>query len=235
VPEQATIRVLVGEDSLLVRQGVERIIASAPELELVGSCGDLDSLRMLVRERRPSVVVTDIRMPPGHSDEGITLANELREDAPDVAVVVLSQHESPLYARALLRAGTKGRGYVLKERLADARQLVEIVRDVAAGGSYLDPDVLEVVLGLRGPVVDLLRNLTPREREVLALIAEGRSNVAIAAQLSISRRGVERHVNSIFAKLGVAGSTDVSPRVKAAMLYRDPAGWTRRPPTVDRP
>jgi DNA-binding NarL/FixJ family response regulator len=220
--EAARIRIVLGEDSVLVREGVERILAGAPDLELVGACGDLASLQAAVEELRPDVVLTDVRMPPTQTDEGIRLATELRRAHPEIGVVVLSQHASSGYAAALLSDGAAGRAYALKDRIVDADELIRIVREVAAGGTHLDPEVLDAVFrGSERDGENRLEHLTDREREVLALIAEGHSNSAIAAKLSISTRGVERHVNAIFDKLDVGDPGDVSRRVKAALAYLD--------------
>ena len=213
-----TIRVLLCEDSYLVREGIARIIAGAPELELVGAGADLDSVLELVDELEPDVVITDIRMPPTNTDEGIRLAVELRRRSPEVAVVVLSQHASSVYAHALLADGAARCGYVLKDRVADGAGLAEIVRSVAAGGSYLDPDVINACLAEK-PGEDRLKALTPRERDVLALVAAGKTNVAIADELGIGRRAVERHVNSIFGKLDLGDGERVSRRVTATLAY----------------
>ena len=215
-----TIKVVIGEDSFLLREGVERIVAAAPDLELAGSCGDLDSLRALIDETRPDVVLTDVRMPPTNTDEGVRLATELRTSHPDVGVIVLSQHASAVYANALLADGAAGRGYVLKDRITDKDGLVAVIRDVAAGGSHLDTGVIDVVFhGWARESDDRLKALTPRELEVLELVAAGHTNTTIAELLGIGRRAVERHVNSIFDKLDLGDPELVSRRVKAALMY----------------
>ena len=176
-----TIRVVLGEDSYIASEGIARVIERASDLELVATYGDLDALQGAVVDLAPDVVLTDVRMPPTHSDEGIRLATELHASHPEIGVVVLTQHSDPAYAMALLQAGSDGRAYLLKERLTDGRLLAEVVRSVATGGSYVDPAVVEALLkSTRGREETRLDQLTPRELEILALIAEGRSNSSIA-------------------------------------------------------
>jgi DNA-binding NarL/FixJ family response regulator len=216
----ATIRILVGEDNLIAREGVVRVLGRANDLEVVGVRGDLPSLRAAVEELRPDVVLTDVRMPPSGTDEGIRLAGELRATHPEIGVVVLSQHADPLYALALFEQGPEGRAYLLKDRLADADELARAVRQVAAGGALVDPRLLEELLTYRKESADsMLARLTPRERETLALVAEGRSNRAIASALHVTERAVERHVNAIYGKLGLHEAKDVSRRVRAALVF----------------
>ena len=210
------IRVVHGEDSVLIREGVSRILAGAPDLELVGTAEDFDGLRALVEETQPDVVVTDIRMPPTQTDEGIRMAVELNEARPEIGVVVLSQHLSKAHASLVFSGGARGRAYVLKDRIADPDELVKIIRNIAGGEAYLDPLILtEVVSGSREADRSGLNMLSPREQEVLALLAAGQSNAAIARRLDVSRRAVERHVGSIFAKLGLEDGPEVSRRVQA--------------------
>jgi DNA-binding NarL/FixJ family response regulator len=219
------IRVVLAEDNLLVRAGVVGVLASAPDIEVVGEAGDLGDVERLIAELEPDVVVTDIRMPPTGTDEGIRLAARLREERASVGVVVLSQHEEPAYALALLEAGAGGRAYLLKERVAEADDLADAVRQVASGGSVIDPRVVEGLVSANRPArrteVD---RLTPREREVLGEMAQGKSNAAIAATLVLSERAVEKHTNSIFSKLGLTEERDVNRRVKAVLLFLDDAG-----------
>jgi len=216
-----SIRVVVGEDSYLLREGVTRIVADTPDLELAGACGDIDGLRSLVDEVRPDVVLTDIRMPPTNTDEGVRLAVELRSTHPDVGVVVLSQHVSSVHAQVLLGDGADGRGYVLKDRITNGDVLAGVVRVVAAGGAHLDPRVVDAVFTERKREdEDPLNSLTPRELEVLELVAVGDTNTVIAQKLGIGMRAVERHVNSIFEKLDLGDPERVSRRVKAALAYR---------------
>jgi DNA-binding NarL/FixJ family response regulator len=221
---RVTIRVVLAEDNALLRAGVAKLLASADDLELVATAGDLDALMAAVEETAPDVVVTDIRMPPTGTDEGIRVALRLREERPSVGVVVLSQHVAATYALALLEGGAEGRAYLLKERVAEVGELLEAVRSVAAGGSVIDPKVVESLVAARRPVRSDLDRLTPRELEVLGEIAQGKSNGAIAASLVLSERAVEKHSNSIFAKLGLAEEPDVNRRVKAVLLYLEQGG-----------
>jgi DNA-binding NarL/FixJ family response regulator len=213
------IRVILAEDNYLAREGISRVLESIEDLDLVAAYGDLDAVRAAVERDRPDVVVTDIRMPPNHTDEGIRLADELRTTRPEIGVVVLSQHESPLYALALFDRGAERRAYLLKERVRDQSELGRAVREVASGGSVVDPRVVEGLLSAHTRTHTPLEELTPRELEILALIAEGRSNTAIAETLVVTKRAVERHINAIFRKLELEESEDVSRRVTAALLY----------------
>ena len=218
------IRVVLAEDNVLLRDGVARLIDAQADLELAGLAADLPSLLALIEEQAPDVVITDIRMPPTGTDEGIQAAATLRADRPGTGVVVLSQYADPAYALALLADGSEGRAYLLKERVSEVDELLNAVREVAAGGSVIDPKVVEsLVAGRRGPSSDLER-LTPRETEVLAEMAQGKSNAAIAATLVLSERAVEKHTNSIFSKLGLSEERDVNRRVKAVLLYLSDAG-----------
>jgi DNA-binding NarL/FixJ family response regulator len=214
------IRVLLGEDSLLAREGITRMLETIDDVELVDACDDLPALQDAVDRLRPDVVLTDIRMPPSFTDEGIRLAAALRTSHPKVGVVVLSQHVEPLYATALFEGGSEGRAYLLKERLADREEVGRAVREVAAGRAVIDPAVVEQLVGARRRQGESkLDTLTPRELEILALIAEGESNSAIAARLVITKRAVERHINSIFWKLDLREAEDVSLRAKAVLMY----------------
>lgn len=217
---QMTIRVVLGEDSYLASEGIARVLERATDLELVGTCGDFDGLQRAVVDLAPDVVLTDVRMPPTHSDEGIRFATELHLSHPSIGVVVLTQHTDPAYAMALLEEGSDRRAYLLKERLTDGKLLADVVRSVADGGSYVDPAVVEALLkSTQAHEQTQLGQLTPRELEILALIAEGRSNSSIAAELFLTKRAVERHINSIFLKLELGNAEDVSRRVKAALIY----------------
>ena len=214
------IRLVLAEDHYLVREGLRRLLETEPDLEVVAACGDLDSLLAAVDAERPDVVLTDIRMPPGDSDEGIQAAERLRETNPAVGVVVLSQYANPTYALALLKGGSAGRAYLLKERVDDLGQLAAAIRAVAEGGSVIDPKVVEALVaenarGERSP----LNELTPRERDVLREIADGKNNAAIAAALFLTERSVEKVIHSIFLKLGLTWETAVHKRVKAVILY----------------
>jgi DNA-binding NarL/FixJ family response regulator len=213
-----TLRVVLAEDSLLAREGIVRVLEGLDGIELVAVCGDLDSLRAEIDRSAPDVVVTDIRMPPSHTDEGVRIAEELRSTQPRTGVVVLSQHADPVYATEVFARGASRRAYLLKERLKDAGELERAIREVAEGGAVVDPRVVEELLSAR-PESSPLQSLTAREREVLELMAAGHANSAIAERLSITKRGVEHHVNALFAKLGLRDDADVSRRVKAALLY----------------
>ncbi len=214
------IRVVVAEDSYLVREGVVRLLATQPEIEVVGACGDLDALLEMVEAERPDVVLTDIRMPPTGTDEGVRAANTLRERHPDIGVVMLSQYAEPAYALALLEHGSAGRAYLLKERVSDLDQLLRAIREVAEGGSVIDPRVVEILVTARSRRQDSpLERLTPREGEVLAEMAQGRNNAGIAAALGLSERAVEKHINSLFSKLTLTEESDGHRRVKAVLVY----------------
>ena len=211
---------MFADDNYLLREGVKQLMETQPELELAAVGLDYDSLMAAVEAERPDVVVTDIRMPPTGTDEGIRAAEQIRVRHPNTGVVVLSQYAEPEYALALLEKGAGGRAYLLKERVSDIDQLVNAIREVAKGGSVIDSRVVETLVAARTRKPDSpLRDLTPREQEVLAAIAEGKNNAAIAARLFLTERAVEKHINSIFSKLGVAEEKDVHRRVKATLLY----------------
>jgi DNA-binding NarL/FixJ family response regulator len=215
-----TIRLVIAEDSLLVREGIERLLDLQPDIEVVASCEDLGSLLAAVEAERPDVLLTDIRMPPDHGDEGIRAALRLRDDHPALGVVVLSQYAEPAYALALLEGGSERRAYLLKDRVDDVDQLVGAIRAVAAGGSVIDPKVVETLVAAKSAVRDSpLDELTPRELEALHEMARGRNNAAIAEALVVTERSVEKYVHSIFAKLGLAWEENVHRRVKAVLLY----------------
>jgi DNA-binding NarL/FixJ family response regulator len=214
------VAVALADDSLIVREGVAQRLAAHAQVQVVASCGDLPSLLAAVETECPDVVVTDIRMPPTGTDEGIRLAALLRNDHPDIGVVVLSNYAEPAYALALLESGSEGRAYLLKERVHDRAQLVAAIESVAAGGSMLDSKIVEPLVAAklraeRSP----LAALTGREHEVLAEIAKGKSNAAIADTLVLTKRAVEKHINSIFLKLNLSYAEDVSKRVKATLLF----------------
>ena len=214
------IRIVVAEDHFLVREGVRRLLETQPELEVVAARGDLDGLLESVESERPDVVVTDIRMPPGDADEGIQAAERLRVSHPEVGVVVLSQYLEPGYALALLEGGTSRRAYLLKERVQDLDQLTAAIRAVAEGGSAIDPKVVESLVAEKSRVeASPLNQLTPRERDVLREMAEGKNNAAIAQSLFLTERSIEKVIHSIFLKLGLAWETAVHKRVKAVILY----------------
>jgi DNA-binding NarL/FixJ family response regulator len=215
-----TLRVVVAEDSLLVREGVRRVLEIQPDLEVVALCASLPELLRAVAEHRPDVVVTDVRMPPTSTDEGIQAANALHGSHPSTGVVVLSQYADPGYALSLLAAGSRGRSYLLKERVSDPDQLAGAVRAAAAGGSVIDPKVVDLLVAARGTArASRLSGLTPRERDVLAQIAQGKSNAAVGTTLHLTERAVEKHINALFAKLGLTDEPDVNRRVRAVLLY----------------
>ena len=215
-----SIRIAVAEDNALLRDGLARLINSTDDFELVGTAGDYDELLALVSSSTPDVVVTDIRMPPTGTDEGIRAAAALRTSHPAIGVIVLSQFVSPAYALSLLSEGSARRGYLLKDRVADVDDLVAAIRVVAAGGAVIDPQVVEqLVMSSARASKTPIDFLTPREREVLGEMALGKSNAAIAATLTLSERAVEKHINSIFSKLHLTEERDVNRRVAAVLLY----------------
>jgi DNA-binding NarL/FixJ family response regulator len=219
------IRVVLAEDNYLVREGVAKLIETEPDIELVASCADYDALLQSVDAESPDVVVTDIRMPPTGTDEGIRAAAAIRERHPATGVVVLSQYADPAYAVAFLEGGSKGRAYLLKERVSDIEQLASAIRDVAAGGSVIDPSVVDALVSARSKPADSpLHRLTPRETEILGEMAQGKNNAAVAASLVLSERAVEKHINSIFSKLALSEEPDVHRRVKAVLLFLSSQG-----------
>jgi DNA-binding NarL/FixJ family response regulator len=214
------LKVAVAEDSLIVREGIQQLLASDPEIDVVAACEDGDSLINAVESARPDVVLTDIRMPPSNTDEGIRIAEQLRDSHPEIGVVVLSQFADPTYALALLESGSDGRAYLLKERVHDRGQLLSAIAAVADGGSVIDPKIVEGLVAARARAErSPLSELTSREHEVLAQIAQGKSNTAIAESLVLTKRAVEKHINSIFMKLNLAAAEDVSKRVKATLMF----------------
>ena len=214
------LRIVVAEDNLLVREGLVRLLSTAPDIEVVASCDEYDAVVAAVEEHHPNVVVTDIRMPPMLSDEGIRLARYLRASHPKTGVVIVSQYSEASHVLALFDEGSDRRAYLLKERLHDRAALVSAVRSVAAGGSSVDPRIIDVLVYARsGAPGPRLSELTSRELEVLAEIAQGKSNAAIAESLFVSKRSVEKLVNSIFLKLDLGNAEDVSKRVKAALIF----------------
>jgi DNA-binding NarL/FixJ family response regulator len=217
------IRVVLADDSYIVREGVEQMLAAAGEVELVESCGDLDSLREAIERQAPDVVLTDIRMPPTETDEGIRIAAELRETSPAVGVVVLSQYSEANYVLRLFDSGSDRRAYLLKERVHNRADLVAAIAAVADGGAVIDPKVVEVLIEARARAErSPLAELTRRELEVLQAIAEGKSNSAIAEDLVLTKRAVEKHINAIFLKLGFTYGSEgesISKRVKAALYF----------------
>jgi DNA-binding NarL/FixJ family response regulator len=214
------IRVVLAEDNVLLREGISRLVSATRDLELAGVAADLPGLLALADEQRPDVIVTDIRMPPTGKDEGIQAATWLREHHPATGVVVLSQYVAPAYAVALLEHGSAGRAYLLKERVASVDELVRAIRAVAGGGSVIDSAVIDELVRARAQEKHSgLASLTAREAEILGEMAQGKSNAAIAATLFVTERAVEKHINSIFAKLGLSEEKDVNRRVKAVLVY----------------
>jgi DNA-binding NarL/FixJ family response regulator len=210
---------VVAEDNYLVREGVVRLLGIEADLDVVAAYEDFDALIAGVDAHPPDVVITDIRMPPTGTDEGVRAANLIRESHPSVGVVVLSQYVEPDYALALLEHGSDGRAYLLKERVSDVDVLRRAIEAVATGGSVIDPRVVEALVTARARPQSPLDFLTPRESEVLAEMALGRNNAGIGAALGLSERAVEKHINSLFAKLGVTSEPDVHRRVKAVLLH----------------
>ncbi len=214
-----TVRVVIAEDNYLVREGLVRLLEMQPEVEVVAAFEDYDALMAGVGDDPPDVVLTDIRMPPTGTDEGVRAANVLRASHPSIGVVVLSQYIEPEYALSLLEAGSDRRAYLLKERVSDVDVLVRAIETVSDGGSVIDPRVVETLVQARARRQSPLEFLTPREGEVLAEMALGRNNAGIAAALGLSERAVEKHINSLFAKLGVSEEPEVHRRVKAVLLH----------------
>ena len=219
------IRIVLAEDHYLVREGIRRLLETRPGFEIAAVCSDLDSLLAAVEAERPDVVVTDIRMPPGDADEGIQAAERLREANPEVGVVVLSQYANPSYALALLEGGSARRAYLLKERVTDVGQLEAAIREVAVGGSVIDPKVVDALVAENARRDDSpLSELTPRERDVLREMAGGKNNAAIAEALFLTERSIEKVIHSIFLKLGLTWETTVHKRVRAVVLYLAESG-----------
>jgi DNA-binding NarL/FixJ family response regulator len=212
------VRVVIADDSVLLREGVSRLLAEAG-FEVVGQAGDAEELLREVEDKAPDVAIVDIRMPPTHTDEGLQAARELRSRHPELGVLVLSQYVRPSYAFELLADDARGVGYLLKDRVSDLHELSDAVRRVGEGGSVLDPSVVSQLVGRRRQGHDALEELSDREREVLGLMAEGRSNRAIAERLFITERTVEKHVKGIFTKLRIPARADDHRRVLAVLAY----------------
>jgi DNA-binding NarL/FixJ family response regulator len=220
-----TLRVVFADDNFLVREGIAALLAESDEIELIDTVGDPHSLVKSVAENRPDAVLTDIRMPPTHTNEGIDAAKRIRADYPDTGVVVLSQYVEDDYALELLADGVTGLGYLLKERVSDLDELVRALGEVARGGSALDPKVVEALLARRtSDAHSPLARLNDREREVLQEMASGRNNATIAKTLFMSERAVEKHIGSIFSKLGLNDEAEVNRRVMAVLVFRDAVG-----------
>ncbi|MGH2873261.1 MAG: response regulator transcription factor [Solirubrobacteraceae bacterium] len=212
------MRVVLADDAALLREGLARLLTETG-FEVAGVAADGDELLRLVERFEPDVAIIDIRMPPTHTDEGLRAAKTIRARWPGVGILVLSQHVNARYAMELLSAGTDGVGYLLKERVADLNELAASVHRVAKGGSALDPVVVDQLVGRPRPAGNALEHLTEREREVLALMAEGRSNHAIAERLFVTDHTIEKHVHSIFGTLGLPPSADAHRRVRAVITY----------------
>jgi DNA-binding NarL/FixJ family response regulator len=227
VEAEKTIRVVLADDSFLVREAVTHVLAGFDAIEVVATCADEPSLREAIEAERPDVVVTDIRMPPSGTDEGIRVAAALRETHPEIGVVVLSQYTEPRYSLALLDGGSDGRAYLLKERIRHRGELVAAIFAVAQSRSMIDAKVVETLVEARTREErSALSELTPRELEILSFVARGHDNQAIADELVLTKRAVEKHINAIFLKLGLTYTPDISRRVKAALIYlaeADPA------------
>jgi DNA-binding NarL/FixJ family response regulator len=217
----AAYRLVVAEDAYLIREGIRSALEPEhDEVEVCEYCPDLPSLLQAVEQHHPNVVITDIRMPPSNTDEGIQAATELRESHPEIGVVVISQYVSPHYALKLFEHGSAGRAYLLKEHVGHRIQLMEAIREVGAGGSVVDPKVVDVLVEARMRAKNsLLARLSTREREVLAGVATGASNAAIAESLFLTKRAVEKNINSLFAKLDLTDDKATSRRVRAALLF----------------
>jgi DNA-binding NarL/FixJ family response regulator len=219
------IRIALAEDNVLLREGIARLISGESDLDLVATCGDYDELLDAIDREEPDVVLTDIRMPPTGTDEGIRAAAHLRAHRPQTGVVVLSQYAEPAYALSLLEDGSEGRAYLLKERVSDVEQLLRAIHTVADGGSVIDPKVVEVLVEARAKATrSPLARLTPRETEILGEMAQGKNNAAIAGALVLSERAVEKHINSIFSKLNLSEEVDSHRRVKAVLLFLSDRG-----------
>jgi DNA-binding NarL/FixJ family response regulator len=214
--EPRGLRVVIADDSYLVREALGHVLDTDPRVDLVARCENVAELAEVVEAERPDVVVTDIRMPPDGDDAGIAFANRLRDAHPQIGVVVLSQYADPRYGLALLRGGSEGRAYLLKDRLHEREHLIAAVTAVANGGSVVDPKVVEALIAARARGLD---ELTPRETEILSHMAQGKSNQAIADAVFLSKKAVEKHINAIFMKLGLVESEETSRRVKAALIY----------------
>ncbi len=214
------VTVVLAEDSYLMREGITSVLAEMENVEVVATCGDYDELIAAVADHGPDLVLTDIRMPPTQTDEGIRAANEIREAHPETAVVVLSQYVEPAYALDLFASGSSGKGYLLKERVGDLAALEGAFSEVMKGGSAIDPQVVEALVQARIKEQEsLVHRLSPRELEVLGEMAQGRNNAGIADALSISQRAVEKHINSIFTKLDLGFEEETHRRVRAVLLY----------------
>ena len=214
------VRVVFAEDNYLVREGTAALLQASGEVELVGTASELDELLAAVEDLAPEAVLTDIRMPPTNTTEGIDAAKRIRAEHPDIGVVVLSQFAEEEYAYELLKDGAAGLGYLLKERVADLTEVVRALNEVAKGGSVLDPKIVEALVSAKDKMAHSpLAQLTEREREVLEHMAQGKNNASIAASLFLTERAVEKHINSLFHKLGLSEETSVHRRVMAVLAF----------------
>jgi DNA-binding NarL/FixJ family response regulator len=219
-PADHAIGVVVAEDAYMIRELLLAQLNRSSEIDVLAVCTNGRDLESAITAHHPDVVLTDIRMPPSGDDEGVRVADRLRASDPQIGVVVLSQYAEPAYALALLGDGTAGRAYLLKERIRSRRELIDAIKTVARGGSVIDPHIADVLIAARSRAADSpLNDLTPRERELLAEIATGKSNAAIAESLVLTKRAVEKHVNAIFSKLGLPKSPNVSRRVRATLIF----------------
>ncbi len=222
-----SLRVVLAEDSYLVREGTRRLLISSRQVDVVAAVSSAEELLEAVRLLNPDAVMTDIRMPPGFGTEGITAAKSIRRSHPGVGVVVLSQHADEGYVLDLLSDGAQGLGYLLKERVGDRDQLVNALRETAQGGSVIDPVLVDALVGRRRlDEASRIARLTQRELDVLSEMAQGRSNPAIAAALSLSQSSIEKHVNVIFTKLGLSEEPHIHRRVTAVVTYLRESGWS---------
>jgi DNA-binding NarL/FixJ family response regulator len=214
------VRVMIADDSFLIREGLQQVLSLAPQVRVIGLCADAPSLLKAVDADPPDVVITDIRMPPTQTDEGMRIAERLRHSHPQVGVVVLSQHESAQYAGELLAHGASGRGYLLKDRIHDLDHIVSTITAVAEGECRIDARLVDEMVARRNQRQHSpLKDLTPRQREILADVAQGKSNLAIAQDRSLTQRAVEKHVSEIFGRLGLGSDEAISRRVHATLLY----------------
>jgi len=228
---KVALRLVVADDNFLVREGLAALLAEVEEIEVVAMATDTPSLLRSVEETQPDAVLTDIRMPPSYTDEGIKAAKRIRAERPDVGVVVLSQYVEEDYAFALLVDGVTGLGYLLKERVSDVDELVRALREVRRGGSVLDPQVVEALVARKGAGEGPLASLTEREREVLHVMATGRNNATIASTLFMSERAVEKHIGAVLQKLGLVDEHVTNRRVMAVLAYLEAIGPSRSDPS----
>ena len=221
--ERRQLTLVAADDSYLMREALHRMLTGSPTVRLVAMCADGDELLEAVRQHQPDVVLTDMRMPPSGDREGLRIAADIRAGHPDIGVVILTQHDDPRFGRALIQEGAVGRAYLLKDRVHSRRDVLSAIELVANGGSVIDPYIVEGMLAAPGSKAagSALASLTPRERDVLALMAEGRSNAAIATELVLTRHAVEKYVSAIFEKLGLDDEQVTSRRVVAVLRYLD--------------